>query len=63
MPTSSLDGIIAQGFVPIESFESRGLPEDWELYGKGEQRIIYDGREDRVVDKYSINPSHSPSVN
>ena len=53
-PTSILDGIVAQGFVPVNGTESSCLPEDWELYSKGSQRVIYNGRTDKIVDRYSI---------
>lgn len=52
-PTSCLDGIVIQGFVPIETGEeARHLPEDWELYGRGNERVIYNGRTDEIIDRY-----------
>ena len=50
-PTSVLDGIVAQGFAQIET---KDLPEDWELYGRGNDRIVYNGNIDKIIDKYSI---------
>lgn len=52
-PTSALDGIVAQGFVPV-SGEVTDLPEDWELYGKDKSRIMYNGRTDEIIDRYSL---------
>lgn len=53
--TSAIDGIVAQGFVPIETGEeARHLPEDWELYGRGNQRVMYNGRTDEIIDRYDL---------
>jgi methenyltetrahydromethanopterin cyclohydrolase len=49
-PTSALDGIVTQGFSPIKA----DLPEDWELYGRGNDRIVYNGKTDEVIDRYSL---------
>jgi hypothetical protein len=53
--TSVLNEIIEQGFVPLETGEeARHLPEDWELYAKGNERIMYNGRTDEVIDRYDL---------
>jgi hypothetical protein len=57
-PTSALDGILAQGFEQVMGPEIRNLPEDCELYEKGDARIIYNGRTDEVVNRYLF---HSPA--
>jgi hypothetical protein len=54
--TSVLDEIVEQGFKPVDGKKPQGieihLPEDCELYEKGEERIIYNGRTDKVVWRY-----------
>lgn len=55
LPTSTLDEIVHEGFVPIETGEeARHLPEDWELYGRDNERVIYNGRTDEIVDRYDL---------
>ena len=55
IPKSQLDKIIEEGFVPIsEDFGPHGY--DLELYAKGEQRIIYDGKIDKIITRYEKNP-------
>lgn len=61
--TSNLDRVVTQGFVPIETGEeARHLPEDWELYGKGNHRIMYNGKTDEVIDRYTLPKTSSFST-
>jgi hypothetical protein len=53
-PTSVLDNIVAQGYVEINGREAIGLPEDCELYGKEKARIMYNGRIDEIINRYSL---------
>jgi len=58
--TSALDGIVAQGFKAVDgdglppNFRLH-LPEDCELYGKGNERILYNGKTDRIIKRYNVH--------
>jgi len=51
IPPSQLDCILEEGFVPTtEDFGPHGY--DLELYAKKNERIIYDGKNDKILSRY-----------
>jgi hypothetical protein len=59
LPGSLLDGIVAQGFSRVDGKPDSPLelhlPEDGELYRRGNEMIIYNGRTDTVISRYSLH--------
>lgn len=56
IPSSKLDGIIEEGFVPVTELRPEDFVRgyDLELYSKGKERIIYDGKNDRILRRYNL---------
>lgn len=50
IPPSTLDGILEEGFISRPDY----LGEDLELYVKGNERIVYNGRTDKVIKRYQV---------